>query len=674
MKNMKKTVALLLLVVMVLSAFVGCQNDVTNDQDDPAPTAQVDTQGGDNSQIQTEYTGDDRQVSDETELTYLFSDDISNWNYLITSSSNPAMYIDTLVEYDNYGICNDCLAESWTRSDDGYVWTFKIREGVKWMTYDKQEYAELTAEDFVTSAKYILDPANGSLVADLLFTLAGAESYYYAALNGEDADFSTVGVKALDTYTLEYTLESPIPYFLSTLTYNNFIPVNAQFLEEMGDDFGTDHTTRLYCGEFIMTEYEPSSIIVSELNPTYWDMENMHITKITEIYNAEASTVEPEMYLRGEVNYCDVPNEQIDEWLADPEKAAMIRPSRPSYTTYLYYINFWPNFDEKYQPENWKIAVNNLNFRKALLHAFDKIAVAEVNEPHNAEAHVQNTMTCRDFQITAEGDYLDLEPIAEFASSDTYNVELAQQYLEAAIPELEAAGCTFPIIIYIPYYTSSTNDTNRSQVIEQCLERNLGSEYVDVVIEGYADDGFVDNVFRAGKFSLCFNTWYPDYGDPLTQTSPFTVEGADRRNWNFMCEGLSEVSDEYVEGAYQAKDGKYYYNIVYDQMVDAAAAETTDLLKRYTLFAEAENFFCNEQVLAIPYMRAGTGYLGSSLMPFESQYAAFGGSDGRYKYQYIYTDGISTEEYYEAYAKWEEERIAKIAELTAQGLVQGVDF
>lgn len=674
MKNISKFVAMLMSIVMVAALFAGCTTDNEATNDDPQPTAQVDTQGGDNSQIETEYTGDDRKVSDSTELTYLFSGEVTDWNYLTTTSNTPAMYIDSLVEYDYLGLCQPCLAESWTRSEDGLVWTFKIRQGVKWMTYDKKEYAELTANDFVTSCEYILNPDNASMMADMMYCLKGAEAYHTAAVNGEECDFSTVGIKALDDYTLEYTLESPIPYFLSTLTYKNFFPANKQWIEECGENFSTDNETMLYCGEYIMTTYEPSSIIVSELNPTYWDMEDMHITKITEIYNSEADTVEPEMYLRGEISGCEVPTEQLEDWLNDPEKYEKIRPCRPSYWTYFYYFNFYPNFDEKYEPDNWKLAVNNVNFRKSIMHAFDKVSLIQIVEPYNAEMHVQNTMTCRDFLNSAGKDYLDLDPIAEFASSDTYNVELANEYKEKAIEELTAVGATFPITVYLPYVTSSTTQTQRVQLIEQFLERNLGTDYVDVQVEGYAEDGFVESVLRVGNYGLLFNNWYPDYSDPLTMTSMFTVSGADRRNWIFMADGLSEVSDTYVEGSYQAKDGKYYYNIAYDNMINAADAECVDLEKRYKLFAEAENWLVNEQCLVIPFMRGGTGYMGSTLMPFESQYAPFGASDGRYKYQYIYTDGINTEEYYEAYAKWEEERSAKMAELAAEGKVQGVDY
>lgn len=663
-----KLLAMLVCIAMVLAFVAGCQGT-----DAPAKT---DTPANPNTPANPDATPSvtpQANVSDETELTYLFSDDVTDWNYLVATSNTPAMYIDSLVEYDYLGLCQPCLAESWTRSEDGLVWTFKIREGVKWMTYDKQEYAEVTAQDWVTSAQYILDAANASRLADMMFTIAGAEEYYSKSVAGEECDFSTVGVKALDDYTLEYTLKAPVPYFLSSLTYKNFFPANAQFIAECGDMFSTDHETMLYCGEFIMSNYVPQQIIESELNPTYWDMANMHITKITEIYNAEAGTVEPEMYLRGEVNSCDVPTEQLDEWLNDPEKYDMIRPCRPSFYAYYYMFNFYPNFDEKYEPENWKLAVNNVNFRKSILHAFDKVAMVEVDDPYNAEAHVQNTVTSADFISAAGVDYTQLDAISEFANSTTYNTDLANEYKAKAIEELTAAGAKFPIIIYTPYNTGSTYDTQRVQVFEQMLERNLGTDYIDVITEGYADTDYSNSTMRAGNYCIMRSTWMADYLDPLSYTDPFRIV-QNRTNFIYMAEGLCKVSDTYVEGSYEGKDGRYYYDIVYDNMVSEANSEYVDLNKRYDLFAECENWLVNEMCMVIPYMRGGTGYMGSSLMPFESQYAAFGASSGRYKYQYIYTDGINTEEYYEAYEAWQEERAAKIAELDAAGKVFGVDY
>lgn len=616
---------------------------------------------------------DEPEISDTTELNYLFSGDVTDWNYLVATSNTPAEYIDSLVEYDYLGLAQPCLAESWTRSDDGLVWTFNIRKGVKWMTYDKQEYAETTANDWVTSAEYILNAKNGSKLADMLFIIDGAEEYYDATSRGEDADFSTVGVKALDDYTLEYTLTGPVPYFLSAMTYKCYFPANAQFIEECGDTFSTDNQTMLYNGEFIMTEYEPQYKIILEQNPTYWDAENMYITKITKTYNAEADTVAPEMFLRGEINYADIPNEQLTDWLNDPEKADLIRPSRPSFYSYYYCFNFYPTFDEQYQPENWKLAVNNVNFRKSIYYAFDKIAAIMTQDPNNAEAHIQNTITPADFCAVDGVDYTQLDALKDLASADTYDVEKALEYKEKAIEELTEAGATFPIIIYMPYNAGSSEQANRAQVIEQQWERDLGTDYIDVVIEAYADTDFSNTTLRAGNYCIMPTTWLADYADPLSYTDPFTIV-QNRTNFIYMADGMSTVTDEQVEGAKEGKDGRYYSDIVYDDMVSEAASEYVDLDKRYNALAECERWLIQDQCLVIPYMRGGTGYCASNLMPFESQYAAFGASDGRYKYQHIYKKGISTDEYYAAYEAWQKERSDKLAELSAAGKLAGLDY
>ena len=668
MKNRGITAAAIS-AMLAASFLAGCGSQNTASSGSAPSSAST---AGSNS---AQTTGKDGlKLADSQEITELVDSDTTDWNYLVETSNTPAMYIDSLVEYDNYGICQPCLAESWERSDDGLTWTFHIRKGVPWMTFECKEYGEdVTANDFVTSCKYILDPDNGSRLADMMFTIAGAEDYYNAKAAGKDADFSSVGVKALDDYTLQYTLAKPCPYFLSSTTYKNFFPANQKFIDEMGDKFSTDNQTMLYCGEYIMTDYVPQSHQDSVLNPEYWDAGNMHITAEHLIYNAEAETVAPEMFLRGEVNYAEIPTEQLDEWLNNPDKASQIRPCRPSFYSYAYIFSFWANFDEKYEPENWKIAVNNVNFRKAIMHAIDKEALIEVDDPYNAKNHIENTFTPADF-VSADGkDYQQLDALKDITNSTTFSTDEAQQYKEKAMSELKDAGCHFPVIVYIPYDTGSSADTQRVQVLSQMLERNLGTDFVKCETEGYADEDFSNQTFRSGNFGLARITWMADYLDPLSYTDPFRIIQNDG-NCIYMADGMSDVSNTMTDGATKGKDGRYYSNIKYDDMVAEADKETTDMSKRYNSFAECEKWLVDDQCLIIPYMRGGTGYVASSLMPFESQYAAFGASDGRYKYQYLYEKGIDSDEYKTAYAEWQKEREEKIKKLADEGKVFGVDY
>jgi oligopeptide transport system substrate-binding protein len=124
------------------------------------------------------------------------------------------------------------------------------------VTYDGQEYAEVVAQDWVDAHKFGFDPKNASKNGNVAYEAVNNGNAYYDC---EITYWNEVGIKALDKYTLQYTLNRPIPYFLTMLTYVSFLPVNGQFLAEVGDDFGTDHTKILYCGAYRISEWEPQN-------------------------------------------------------------------------------------------------------------------------------------------------------------------------------------------------------------------------------------------------------------------------------------------------------------------------------------------------------------------------------------------------------------------------------
>ena len=292
---MKKWIALLLAGVLMLSCLAGCggdNNTTTPDSGNQSSGGQSSggqTSGGETSGGETAAPAVPEGVAKDQVVKTLYTSEISDWNPLHPSAAGTwCNWIDTLVEYDNYGMCQPCLAESWTKSEDGLTWTFKIREGVRWQHYDGSFYGDeyVKAEDWVTTAKWILDPANTARTADLLFDMVGAEEYYLALEAGQPADWETVGIKAVSEYEIQYQLEEACPWFLSRLTYNWGYPTSAKFMEEQGANFGTDNTTILYCGAFLCTEWEPQSYTLNERNPEYWDIEDIHIEVIEETYNA----------------------------------------------------------------------------------------------------------------------------------------------------------------------------------------------------------------------------------------------------------------------------------------------------------------------------------------------------------------------------------------------------
>ncbi|MCQ1531624.1 peptide ABC transporter substrate-binding protein [Lutispora saccharofermentans] len=605
---MKRVIALMLALLMVLAGCTGGKQPTTAG---PAEVPQ---------EYRTVYSGE-----------------ITTLNYLTTASTNEfalaANFVDSLIDYDRYGVAQPCLATEWKLSDDGLVWTLKLREGVKWVTHEGKEYAELTAQDFVDAMKYVLDSKNESQTANIAYSvIKNAEKFY----NAEITDFEQVGIKAKDKYTLEYTLEKPTPYFLSMLTYVCFFPVNGKFLSEAGDKFGTDNANILYNGAYMMETYEPQTRRVLAANENYWDKENIYIKKITQTYNKEAATLAPELVLRGEIDYAELPSSIIDEWMKDETKKDKLRPQRTTFYTYFYCFNFDPKFPAEFEPDNWKTVVNNLNFRKSLFHALDRKAAMLTSEPYDPEKRILNTITPKNFVDLDGKDYTQIGKLADFTNTDSFNSKLALEFKEKVLTELKGKA-KFPVKVLMPYNTGMTEWTNRAQVIEQQMENLLGTDYIDIILDPKPPTGFLKDVRRAGNYAFLECNWGPDYADPETYTDPFTPDN--NYNWPHLAEGYKEANGKNT----------------YENMVNAAKAEVLDMAKRYTLFAEAEAFFI-DQAFVIPYAAGGGGYLASKLNPFESQYSPFGLSSERYKGQKVMEKPMNSEQYTEGLAIWEKER------------------
>ena len=142
--------------------------------------------------------------------------------------------VDGLVQYDNLGTMQPRLADSWEISEDGLTYTFHIREDAKWYTSEGTEYAEVTANDFVAGFHHMLDTQAG-LEWLIDGVIVGGTDYY---ANGGSWD--DVGYKAIDDYTLEVTLESDIPYFMTMLTYSCFLPICDSFYQAHGGVYGME--------------------------------------------------------------------------------------------------------------------------------------------------------------------------------------------------------------------------------------------------------------------------------------------------------------------------------------------------------------------------------------------------------------------------------------------------
>lgn len=452
------------------------------------------------------------------------------------------------------------------------------------------------------------------------------------------------------------------------LSYVCFMPCNREFGEEMGEDFGTSNYTYLYCGAYILTDWEPGAYRVLKRNPTYWDIDNIHIEELNETFNSEASTLSAELFKRGEIMTASLTASEAQTWLADPELSKMIRPGRAAFNySYWYAFNYYIKaadgsytYPEEYDPENYFLAAQNKNFRKSIFHALDRVAamMTKVSDETSARSLMINTITPPGF-ATGAGEYTQTGSLAAISNTDSYNADLALEYKAKAVEELTAAGVTFPVKLYMPYNTGKADLTQRAQVVEQQLEKLLGSDYIDIVLDGYSNDDYLNTTRRAGNYSFMEVYWGPDYADPYTFTDPFRV--SQKYAYLFMGNGLGKPATADTPDARQDRLGGYWTDLVYDNMIEPAFAEQ-DLAKRYAILAEAEAWLIDEAYV-IPFCMDGGGYVASCLNPFEAQYAPFGASEKRYKYQWIYETPFGMDEYAELLTEWEAEREARLAAL-----------
>lgn len=571
------------------------------------------------------------------EYSTVYSGELTTLNYLVTASENEfaaaANLVDCLVEHDKYGVVKPSLATDWSVSSDGLVWTFNLRKGVKWVTNDGKEYAEVQAQDFVDAMKYVLDKKSKSSTANIAYgVLKNAEKFY----KEEVTDFTQVGIKAKDKYVLEYTLGAPTPYFLSMLTYVCFMPINGKFLSETGTKFGTDNKNLLYNGAYLLQTFEPQNSRVLIANDTYWDKENVFIKKLTYTYNKESATLSPELFSRGQITDATIPTASIDEWMKDATKKELVRPVATSFYTFFYAFNFEPKYEAKYEPANWKTAVNNLNFRKSLFSALDKKAAMMTAEPYEPERRLSNTITPKNFIDIKGVDYTSLGSLAKTTVQNSFDSAKAKEYKTKAMEELKGK-VKFPVQVVMPYNTSSSDWTNRAQVIEQQMETLLGKDFIDIILLPYPPTGFLNATRRAGNYSFMECNWGPDYADPQTYTDPFTAES----NYNWV-----SLATDYKEANGKGK---------YENMINVAKAEVLDTEKRYKLFAEAEQFLI-DQAFVLPYSLGGGGFVASKLDPFTSPYSPFGVSASKFKGQKILEKAMNTDTYKKGFEAWQKER------------------
>lgn len=378
-----------------------------------------------------------------------------------TEAEPIAQGVDGLMEYNVENMQVPALAESYEISEDGLTVTFKIRQGVKWVDQQGREVADVKADDWVAGLQHAFDTKGG--LGDLVTPiLVGAAEYD----SGETTDFADVGVKALDDYTLQYTLIQPCPYFMSMLGYSVFWPMSRSYYESKGGKFGADFDSSAadytygkspadiaYNGPFLITNYTEGNSFNFEANPTYWNKDALNVHSIKRIYDTgEDPTSVYNNCKNGVVDSCTLGTAVLttsrEEKPAGEDKSYYDLYHYTSATDATSFMNFfnlnryhYANFNDPSvavspktvtEAARAKAALQNIHFRHALTAAVDRAATRAplVGEEVKYNA-LRNSYTPATFvQLDAETT-VDINGTATTFSAGTFYGEIMQAQLDA---------------------------------------------------------------------------------------------------------------------------------------------------------------------------------------------------------------------------------------------------
>ena len=659
---MKKVLALLLVSAVMLGA---CGSNAKG------------SSSSKKSDLVSEYSS--VYVTDLETLDYTFSSRKTN-------SDHYTNFVEGLLENDQYGNVKGDMAKSWEVSDDGLTYTYHLRKGVPWVDSEGNEYgADVTANDFVTGLKHAVDVQSETLyiVAD---SIKGLSDY----IDGKTNDFSTVGVKAVDDYTLQYTLNKPEPFWNSKTTYGILYPINEEFLKSKGKDFGKPTPDSiLYNGPFILANNTAKSVIEYTKNESYWDPKNVHLDTVKWTYNDGS---DPDglfkSYENGELSLARVyPNSPgyKDVTKAYPDGVTW---SQTGGSTYNLTFNFnRGTFDATSkttdkEKEDTQKAILDRNFRLAILFGFDKKSYnAQSVGEEGATKALRNTLVPADFveiggkpygdTVASKLKALDSDAFGDVNLSDGqdgyYNADKAKEYMEKAKTELEAKGVQFPIHLDMPVEETSEISVNMVKSLKKSVETSLGSDNVVVDVQLLNEDKYLAATYQAttgqaGDFDITnASGWGPDYTDPSSYLNIYDSRKGD------MIHTLGLEASAVVQGTDPSTAAKKAINLSeYDALLDKAAAITDDLDARYTAYADAEAWLLDNALQVPIYADGGTPRV-TNVVPFSGPYGWAGIAANKLKYVEVQSDIVTTDQYDKAKKAWEtkKEETTKEAETTS---------
>ena len=647
-KKLSRLLALALAAALTLS---GCSSGITEEPESSAEAPSSATQEEQESQ---------GEAIEDLVIARLSTAEMQTFNILYSQTmedfANLCNMVDSLMEIDNYSRIVPCIAESYTTNEDKSVWTFQIRDGVKWVDVNGNEKADCTSQDFATAMEWILNfhKNESSQTSDFLIMLEGANEYYeYTKTLSEEEAFALtaeegsvfkemVGVETPDANTLIYRCIGSRPYWdsLSTCLW----PMSQAMVDELGGPAGVkamNNENMWYNGCYTMTSYVQGNEKIFTKNPLYWDQDCELFNTVT-VKMVESNDTMYQLYQSGEIDTVTLTESNLKTIYDDPENPYHdYLVENPATGTYQIHFNYDKHLEDGTPDVNWNTAIANEAFRLSWYYGLDLTEYWKRTNSINPLSCENEFYSMTGLAYTSDGtDYTELVrqelglPEIDGQTVARLDADKAEQYKQQAIEELTALGVTFPV--QIDFFISGGNQTalDTANVLSQCFSDSLGDDYVQFNINTYVSSASQE-VYTPKLQSFVFNGWTPGVNDPTNYLDTVLYDAVNA----YYSDTYSNIVD--VEETETTKDLIDTYK-EFTAMAEEAKAINDDMDARYQACAEAEAYLISH-ALVLPAYHSSSWCL-TKINPYSKIHAPFGGLNEKMKNWETNADGYTTEE------------------------------
>lgn len=530
----RKILAMVMALALLCATFAACGD--TSGTSSSAGTSSTASDSGDSSAAEEGETATGgsggtlnmRNTMEPTSLNTL----LATYAYDFTPIN--AM-IECLYRDDENDVPQPAGAETVDISDDKLVYTFHLREDATWSNGDP-----VVATDYEFAWQQALNPEVASDYAYMLYFIHNAEPYF----NGE-VEWSEVGVKVIDEYTLEVTLDNPLPYATDLFAFPTLAPINQKFYEEVGaDKYATDAEYFCCNGMYELTEWSHNSQIVFQKREDYWNADAVGPDEIVYkiITDSQAGL---NSYLSREIDYTDLDSGEVVQQAEAAGFEVGVKPARSSYYLIV-------NTEDEF--------MSNQNLRLALAYSIDKQALVDTVYQNDNQPMTSFTppaiMGANDssFQEALVAERGEMYP----GSGD---LEKAQEYLQAALEEL---GCTVDELNLSIDCADDSLRRNCATFLQEQWRQNLGIENITV---NSMQTKQVSANRQSGDYCMSLGGWSPDYNDAINFLDLWVTDGGN--------------------------NDSFWSNAEYDELIAQATAEADEEVRQQYLF-DAEEILAAE--------------------------------------------------------------------------------